>query len=52
MLAFFANAARADCVESPYPDVRSLETLGVQDPKKALEAITAALAVVREVRND
>ena len=48
MLAFFANAARADCVESPYPDVRSLETLGVQDPKKALEAITAALAAAQK----
>ena len=29
MLAFFANAARADCLESPYPDVRSLEARGV-----------------------
>jgi diguanylate cyclase (GGDEF)-like protein len=48
MLAFFANAARADCLESPYPDVRSLEALGVQDPKKALEAITTALAAAQK----
>ncbi|MFL6602801.1 MAG: diguanylate cyclase [Steroidobacteraceae bacterium] len=46
LLAFLvgANAARADCLESPYPDVRSLEALSVQDPKKALEAIRTALA--------
>jgi diguanylate cyclase (GGDEF)-like protein len=48
MLAFFANAARADCLESPYPDVRSLEARGVQDPKKALEAITTALAAAQK----
>jgi diguanylate cyclase (GGDEF)-like protein len=48
MLAFFANAARADCLESPYPDVRSLEALGVQDPKKALEAITTAVAAAQK----
>jgi diguanylate cyclase (GGDEF)-like protein len=44
MLASLANIARAECLESPYPDVRSLETLGVQDPKRALEAIKTALA--------
>jgi diguanylate cyclase (GGDEF)-like protein len=47
LLAFFVNAARADCLESPYPDVRSLEALSVQDPKKALEAIRTALADVQ-----
>jgi diguanylate cyclase (GGDEF)-like protein len=47
MLACFADAAQADCLESPYPDVRSLETLGVQDPKRALEAIRTALAAAQ-----
>jgi diguanylate cyclase (GGDEF)-like protein len=44
---FFADAARADCLESPYPDIRSLEALGVHDPNKALETIKAALATAQ-----
>jgi diguanylate cyclase (GGDEF)-like protein len=44
LLVFFVGAARADCLESPYPEVRSLEALSLQDPKKALEAIRTALA--------
>jgi diguanylate cyclase (GGDEF)-like protein len=44
LLAFVASVSWADCLEPPYPDVRSLETLGIQDPKRALEAIRAALA--------
>jgi diguanylate cyclase (GGDEF)-like protein len=44
MLTFVASVSWADCLEPPYPDVRSLETLGIQDPKKALEAISTALA--------
>jgi diguanylate cyclase (GGDEF)-like protein len=47
MLACFADAARADCLESPYPDVRPLEALRVQDPKRALEAIGTALAAAQ-----
>jgi diguanylate cyclase (GGDEF)-like protein len=48
LLALFANAARADCLESPYPDVRSLAALGVQDPNRALEAIRTALATTQQ----
>ena len=44
LLAFFVDAAHANCLESPYPEIRSLEALSVQDPKKALEAIRTALA--------
>jgi diguanylate cyclase (GGDEF)-like protein len=47
VLACFTTAARADCLQSPYPDVRSLATLGVQDPKRALEATRTALAAAQ-----
>jgi diguanylate cyclase (GGDEF)-like protein len=47
LLASFANAARADCIELPYPDIHSFEELSIQDPKKALEAITTALAATQ-----
>ena len=46
-LAFFANAARADCFGVADPDFRSLEALSNQDPKKALEATKAALAAAQ-----
>src|SRR6266581_1972673 len=48
ILASLAPAVQADCLESPYPDVRSLEALGVQDPKKALEAIRTELAAAQQ----
>jgi diguanylate cyclase (GGDEF)-like protein len=48
MLAFVTNTARADCLESAYPEVRSLEALSVQDPKRALEAIRTALASAQQ----
>jgi len=47
-LACFANAARADCLQSAYPDIRSLEALGLQDPKRALEEIGTALAAAQK----
>ena len=46
MVAFATSGARADCLELP-PDVRSLEALGVEDPKKALEDIKTALAAAQ-----
>ena len=46
MLAFVTSGAWADCLELP-PDVRSLEALGVEDPKKALEAIKTALGAAQ-----
>jgi diguanylate cyclase (GGDEF)-like protein len=36
--------ARADCLDLPFTDVRSLEALSIQDPKRALEGIRKALA--------
>lgn len=48
VLACFANAARADCLQSPYVDIRSLEALGLQDPKKALAQIGTALAAAQK----
>jgi diguanylate cyclase (GGDEF)-like protein len=44
LLVFVASVSWADCLEPPYPDVRSLEVLGIQDPKRALEAIRTELA--------
>src|SRR5882724_9731168 len=48
MLALVTNTARADCLESAYPEVRSLAALSVQDPKRALEAIRTALATAQQ----
>ncbi len=36
--------ARADCLDLPFTDVRSMEALSIQDPKRALEGIGKALA--------
>jgi hypothetical protein len=44
----FAAAARAEgCIELPYADARSLQSLSFQDPKRALEAIRKALATAQ-----
>jgi diguanylate cyclase (GGDEF)-like protein len=48
LLAFSSHVARAQCLQSADPDVRSLETLSVQDPKKALEATRTALAAAQQ----
>jgi diguanylate cyclase (GGDEF)-like protein len=48
IIAFFTNIAQADCLPFPDPDIRSLETLSVQDPKRALEAIKIALAAAQQ----
>jgi diguanylate cyclase (GGDEF)-like protein len=40
-------AARADCLNLPFADVRSLETLSFQDPKRALEGVRKALAAAQ-----
>jgi diguanylate cyclase (GGDEF)-like protein len=47
IMALVGNAAWADCLELPYPDTRSFEALSIQDPKRALEAITPALAAAQ-----
>jgi diguanylate cyclase (GGDEF)-like protein len=43
LTALLTTAARADCLELPFADVRSIEAVSIQDPKKALEAIKVAL---------
>jgi diguanylate cyclase (GGDEF)-like protein len=47
-LVLFAAAARADCLDLPYSDIRALETLRLQDPKKALEELNKALAAAQQ----
>ena len=48
IISFFSNTAQADCLALSDPDIRSLETLSIQDPKRALEAIKTALAATQQ----
>jgi diguanylate cyclase (GGDEF)-like protein len=47
IMALVANTAWADCLELPYPDARSLETLSIRDPKSALEAVKTPLSAAQ-----
>jgi diguanylate cyclase (GGDEF)-like protein len=38
------TTVRADCLELPFADTRSLEAISIQDPKRALEVLSRALA--------
>ena len=43
VLHWFGATAQADCLELPYEDVRTLETLSLRDPNRALENIRQVL---------
>src|SRR5262249_36777257 len=44
MMVFAAVARAGGCIELPYADVSSLQSLSFQDPKRALEVIRKTLA--------